>query len=274
MRRPGQNNDDTASLILSLLFPHGLTYLSSNHLVSRPPSGLQHLARPLLSTRSPLPNHHGSTQQIRRQRAELLTEDSGRTPPTSVTRRLPPLACPGSRQPAIPDAPGCSTPAASTPSTRSRTFPAQSMAASPPPSPAPSLPRTAPCSPVCAAASAAAEHPLILLPQALRRLVFSPAAAASFLLSSAMLQPFLDVALPGGRRRRHLCLPHRAPRGHGAHRAVPPVPGSALREVVDAVARCRIEAGSCSPACTPHPPLAGRPAPLSTPDFRRLAPLH
>ncbi|KAM0900173.1 hypothetical protein ACQ4PT_020813 [Festuca glaucescens] len=115
------------------------------------------------------------------------------------------------------------------------------MVATPPPSPAPSPPRPTPCSPSCAAASAATEHPLIFSLKALRRLVFSPCAVASPLLPASTLRPFLDAMrskeADAAVTSASLTALHdvMALTGHS-------LPGSALREVVDAVASCRFEA--------------------------------
>uniref|UniRef100_A0ACD5X5U4 Uncharacterized protein n=1 Tax=Avena sativa TaxID=4498 RepID=A0ACD5X5U4_AVESA len=97
--------------------------------------------------------------------------------------------------------------------------------------------------PRAAADDAAADHPLVSSLKALRRLVFSPAAAASPSLPAATLRPFLDAVRSeeanAAVTSASLAALHEvmALTGHS-------LPGSALREVVDAVASCRFEAGA------------------------------
>ena len=94
-----------------------------------------------------------------------------------------------------------------------------------------------------AADDAAADHPLVSSLKALRRLLFSPAAAASPSLPAATLRPFLDAVRSeeanAAVTSASLAALHEvmALTGHS-------LPGSALREVVDAVASCRFEAGA------------------------------
>jgi brefeldin A-resistance guanine nucleotide exchange factor 1 len=95
-----------------------------------------------------------------------------------------------------------------------------------------------------AADDAAAEHPLVASLRALRRLAFSPAAAASpSALPAAALRPFLDAVRSedagAAVTSASLAALHEVMSLTG-----PSLPGAALREVVDAVASCRFEAGA------------------------------
>jgi brefeldin A-resistance guanine nucleotide exchange factor 1 len=91
--------------------------------------------------------------------------------------------------------------------------------------------------------SAAADHPLVPSLKALRRLVFAPGAASSPPLSAATLRPFLEAVrfeeAGAAVTSASLAALHEimALTGHS-------LPGSALREVVDAVVSCRFEAGA------------------------------
>jgi brefeldin A-resistance guanine nucleotide exchange factor 1 len=96
--------------------------------------------------------------------------------------------------------------------------------------------------PRSAAADAVADHPLVSSLKALRRLVFSPDAASSPSLSAATLRPFLEAVrfeeAGAAVTSASLAALHEvmALTGHS-------LPGSELREVVDAVVSCRFEAG-------------------------------
>ncbi|KAL6893622.1 hypothetical protein ACP4OV_007720 [Aristida adscensionis] len=91
---------------------------------------------------------------------------------------------------------------------------------------------------------AAAEHPLVASLRALRRLAFSPAATAEpSPLPAAALRPFLDAVRSedagAAVTSASLAALHQVMALTG-----PALPGAALREVVDAVASCRFEAGA------------------------------
>lgn len=138
--------------------------------------------------------------------------------------------------------------------------------------------------------TAAAEHPLISYLKALRHLVFFPATAASSLLLAGTLRPSVEAV------RSEEAAAAVTSASLTALREVMALmwhslPGSTLREVDDAVASCRFEAGAeandeeavlmqvCSPACAvraPAAPCAGKPACLhrSQQLLRRRVPVH
>uniref|UniRef100_I1PE54 Mon2/Sec7/BIG1-like dimerisation and cyclophilin-binding domain-containing protein n=1 Tax=Oryza glaberrima TaxID=4538 RepID=I1PE54_ORYGL len=95
--------------------------------------------------------------------------------------------------------------------------------------------------PRATADDAAADHPLVSSLKALRRLVFSPSAAAA--PAGAVLRPFLDAVRSedagAAVTSASLAALHEVMALMG-----PSLTGAALREVVDAVASCRFEAGA------------------------------
>ncbi|KAL5209087.1 hypothetical protein ABZP36_004710 [Zizania latifolia] len=97
--------------------------------------------------------------------------------------------------------------------------------------------------PRSAADDAAADHPLVSSLKALRRLVFTTATAASPSLPVAALRPFLDAVRSedagAAVTSASLAALQEVMALMGSS-----LPGAALREVVDAVASCRFEAGA------------------------------
>ena len=93
-----------------------------------------------------------------------------------------------------------------------------------------------------AADDSVSEHPLVASLRALRRLAFSPSSPAAA-LPAAALRPFLDAVRSedagAAVTSASLAALHEVMSLTG-----PALPGAALREVVDAVAICRFEAGA------------------------------
>uniref|UniRef100_I1P1H0 Uncharacterized protein n=1 Tax=Oryza glaberrima TaxID=4538 RepID=I1P1H0_ORYGL len=100
------------------------------------------------------------------------------------------------------------------------------------------------CHPRATADDAAADHPLVSSLEALRRLVFSPAATAAApaaVLPVAVLQPFLDAV-----RSEDASAAITSASLDALHEVMAlmglSLTGAALREVTDAIASCRFEA--------------------------------